>query len=141
MARKRNKSFIPIPVASLAMQNWHIAHRFPGSSYQRNRGCGIWISALQPREVSPVYRVRVQYQLKGLPKVRVLTPELEPNAPHLYRDGTLCLYWPMEWEWRTDQLIAETILPWAASWLFYYELWLDSGKWLGPSSHDIAPNK
>jgi len=32
-------------------------------------------------------------------------------------------------------LIATTILPWTALWLYYYELWLDTGKWLGPSSH------
>jgi hypothetical protein len=37
-------------------------------------------------------------------------------------------------------LIATTILPWTALWLYYYELWLDTGKWLGPSSHATDPN-
>lgn len=37
-------------------------------------------------------------------------------------------------------LIAKTILPWTALWLYYYELWLDTGKWLGPSSHTADPN-
>jgi hypothetical protein len=32
-------------------------------------------------------------------------------------------------------LIATTLIPWTALWLYYYELWLDTGKWLGPSSH------
>ncbi len=58
-----------------------------------------------------------------------------PN-PHLYADGSLCLYWPKEWRWSRKAIIAETILPWAANWLLYYELWLDTGEWLGPSSHD-----
>ena len=40
-----------------------------------------------------------------------------------------------------DQLIANTIIPWTGSWLFFYELWLDTGKWLGPSSHDFYPQR
>lgn len=76
-----------------------------------------------------------------MPIVRVLSPALAPDAPHVYRGGELCLYWPKEWRWYGDELIAETIVPWTASWLFYYELWLDTGKWLGPSSHPDAGSK
>jgi len=53
----------------------------------------------------------------------------------VYADETLCLFWPDEWIWRGHELVAETIIPWTALWLYYYELWLDTGEWLGPSSH------
>ena len=119
----------------------HIARRFPGFSPVRTPGTTEWRGTLQPRDTSPAYRVAVEVRqtVGGVPKVRVVWPELMPNAPHLYANGTLCLYWPQEWSWRYDTLIAETILPWAALWLFYYELWLDCGEWLGPSSHDAQP--
>lgn len=91
---------------------------------------------LQPRITSPVYSVEIRYKYREFPKVRVVSPDLTDNPPHCYGDGTLCLYWPKEWRWDPSHLIADTILPWAALWLFYYELWLDTGKWLGPSSHD-----
>ena len=28
-------------------------------------------------------------------------------------------------------LLAKTTVPWASRWLYYYELWLVTGKWLG----------
>jgi hypothetical protein len=136
MARKRNKFHRPTPAISLALQQMHIQHRFPGFSFAWVAGEGIWRGKLQPRDMSAVYELEIRYRLGNVPQVRVLSPALAPNAPHLYREGTLCLYWPREWVWRGNCLIAETILPWAALWLYYYELWLDTGKWLGPSSHD-----
>jgi hypothetical protein len=32
-------------------------------------------------------------------------------------------------------LIATTIVPWLALWLFYYEIWRITGKWLGKGAH------
>ena len=52
---------------------------------------------------SPAYEVRIVYRKRGAPKVRVLNPPLDPRAPHRYRNGTLCLYWPKEWRWTDDQ--------------------------------------
>lgn len=31
-------------------------------------------------------------------------------------------------------MIAETIVPWTALWLLYYELWLETDEWLGPEA-------
>ena len=118
------------------VQNLRIRQLFPAFSFVWRNAVGVWRGYLQPSETSPAYRVEVRYQQGGLPTVRVLQPTLIKGAPHLYREGHLCLYWPKEWHWRGDTLIAETILPWTAQWLLYYELWLDTGRWLGPSSHD-----
>jgi hypothetical protein len=136
MGRKRSNFHRSTAAHSLALQHLHIRHRFPGFSYQWASGEGIWRGELQPREMSAVYMLEIRYRLGKVPLVRVLSPPLARKPPHVYSDGTLCLYWPKEWGWRGTYLIAETILPWAALWLYYYELWLDTGKWLGPSSHD-----
>ena len=96
---------------------------------------------LQPCEVSPQYAVEIRYRLGRVPRVRVLKPALDPGAPHIYKGGTLCLYWPKEWKWNEGEWIADTIVPWTALWLYYYELWQDCGEWLGPSSHDPPGGK
>jgi hypothetical protein len=131
----------PVQPVTLALQDLHVRQRFPGFSYRRVGGEVIWRGSLQPRATSPAYRVGVSYRVGWIPEVRVLWPALATGAPHLYSDGTLCLYWPKEWVWRSHELIAETIIPWTALWLFFYELWLDTGEWLGPSSHQTQASK
>lgn len=120
---------------NLALQDLHIQRQFPGFIYRRERGGAVWRGTLQPRSFSQQYRIAVRYKLSCSPTVEVISPALLPKAPHLWRDRTLCLYYPRESPWKRDMLIATTILPWTALWLYYYELWSDTGKWLGPSSH------
>jgi hypothetical protein len=134
-SRKRGAA----PSVSLAVQAWHIKHRFPNFTYRWKWGEGQWQGTLQPREVSPVYRVQIRYRPRGVPRVSVVSPQLSPKAQHLYQGGFLCLYWSEEWAWHEEALIAETIIPWAALWLLNYELLLDAGEWLGPSSHQQSP--
>lgn len=123
-------------ILNLAIQDLHIRHRFPAFTCHLHRGCGVWRGTLQPRLISPAYHIEISYVLKQVPKVKVISPPLLKGTPHLYRNGTLCLYWPARWWWQSDELIADTLIPWTASWLYFYELWLDTGDWLGPSSHD-----
>lgn len=136
MVRKMPKLFAP--TATLALQTVWIAQRFPTFRYSRENGEAVWRGTLQPRGSSPAYKVAIHYRIGKSPTVKVVSPKLVKGAPHLYKEGVLCLYWPKEWRWSRDQFIATTILPWTASWLYFYELWLDTGKWLGPSSHDPA---
>jgi len=127
------------PPLNLALQDLHIKQRWPTFRRVSNAKDPTWRGVLQPTEVSGQYTVVVTYRLGSIPKVRVESPKLAPGTPHLYPDGSLCLYYPGEWSWHGRLIIAETIIPWAAHWLFYYELWLDTGKWHGPEApHDGA---
>lgn len=103
---------------------------------------GIWRGELQPREMSPVYTVRISYRpgVGMTPKVKVLTPEIAKNAPHTYPGGHLCLYWPKDMNWTERMFLADTIVPWTAEWLAFYELWEETGKWLGPESPHRNPD-
>lgn len=92
---------------------------------------------MQPQENSPLYVIKVGYRPPLAPRVKVLTPEILPNAPHRFKDGSLCLYWPQDrndWIWTPDKRIASTILPWTAEWLAVYEAWLSTGVWVGPEA-------
>lgn len=117
---------------------------FPGFTGRIGRNQSMtWTGWLQPTSDSPEYRVRVEYHPGRHPRVFVETPALDAGTPHLYRDGGnrfLCLYWPKEWDWYgSDRSIAGSIIPWAAVWLYYYEVWQCTGEWLGPSSHGPEP--
>lgn len=136
---KTRQTFNQIRPIDLGTQGYHIRYRFPSFSYRRRNGRGVWIGTLQPQQTSPTYQVEIEYRHRKPPAVKVIWPSIVAGAPHLYPDGSLCLYWPKERRWQSDQLLAETIIPWTALWLYYYELWLDTDKWLGPSSHDPFP--
>lgn len=85
-----------------------------------------------------------------VPRVYVMDPPLEDRdetyegmVPHLYERASgkpfLCLYDPEEEGWEdNERSIADTIIPWASSWLATYELWRVTGKWLAPGRHQEA---
>ena len=92
--------------------------------------CGGWI---QPDEHSPSYKIKLRYRHGRLASVFVIDPVVVMTAKtHVYKGESLCLYYPKDQPWSDNDLIAETIIPWAAEWLLYYELYLISGKWEGP---------
>jgi len=90
---------------------------------------------IQPIDESDEYAVQIRYQQNGTPKVFIKKPEIEPSTEyHMYPDGALCLYDHREQPWSNKLRIHETIIPWIAEWLVYYELWLLTGVWYGRSA-------
>lgn len=115
----------------------------------------IWEGELRP--VSQTYKVRITDHRGAddgqiafawrLPSVRVLSPAPSPReaapdepVPHLYgrhddpAGADLCLFYPDGHDWTDDMLLAESIVPWTAEWLFYYEMWQLDGIWAGPEA-------
>ena len=92
---------------------------------------------------------------REMPLVQVLDPHLRPNPdardeaplPHVYLhpsdppSSPLCLFDPRKNEWHAGMLIAKTIVPWAARWLWYYELWDATGEWHGGGEHAPPEDK
>lgn len=129
------KFHVPKSKISLAMQDMFMRQRFPQFHFIWKNGVGVWKGFLQPREISPAYSILIEYNIGRIPEVWVISPEIRPDAPHIYRkNNSLCLWWPKEWRWSYSQDISRTIVPWVALWLYYYELWVDTGEWLGPAA-------
>jgi hypothetical protein len=129
---------IPInkPLA-LALQQVCIRERFPQFSYSHSKG--LWMGKLQPTAKSPKYLVKITYALYSIPRVFILTPKLHPDAPHIYREsGALCIYYPEDGSWNSRKLLGNTVFPWTAEWLYFYELWLATGQWFGPEAPHTA---
>lgn len=114
---------------------------FPSFKYRREKQIPTWRGTLQPTESSPIYRVKVVYRYPRSPQVWVGSPTLQPDAPHRYKDGSLCLYYPHDGSWTPFRRISHTFVPWTALWLAFYEIWLHTSKWYGPEvSHEFPRN-
>jgi hypothetical protein len=109
---------------------------FPQFKWKVTRAGGVdWSGTLQPSLESPCYSLRLLHEPNRVPRVWIVAPKIRFDAPHRYaEDRSLCLFWPKEWRWTPLESLADTIIPWAAFWLYYYELWCTTSEWLGPSS-------
>ena len=143
---------IPIETQIAAMEQ-----RWPDFALvQRIGRRAVWEGTLDP--VCKRYRVRIGYEvplaienfsiLNVQPRVQVLSPRLERHPeyeegpiPHVYVNRAeqslpyLCLFDPFNGEWTPSDLLAETTVPWAARYLYFYEGWLLTGKWSGGGRH------
>ena len=132
--------YFHIKPIGLEQQILSMRKHFPNFSVMKQKGSVIWTGHLQPTPTSETYKVMIAYDLKEWPKVWVLSPELvrrvdAEKIPHTYPVNRLCLYLPKAREWTKDMLISKTVIPWAALWLYYYELWHATGEWLGGGVH------
>lgn len=120
-----------------------MARAFPHFSFRWTHSGGlVWSGSLQPTQESLSYPIRIIHNPGLPPKVVVPEYEFDRECRHLYGDGSFCLYWPRQWWWTPGESLARTLIPWAAFWLYFYELWETTGRWLGPSSpHGIRPEE
>ena len=125
------------------LQRAAVKAAFPQFRWRITRAGGVeWRGTLQPTPESPAYEVRIIHEPDQRPMVYIDRPAISSDASHRYSDGSLCLYWPEEWSWTARESLAATVIPWTAYWLYYYELWLKTGEWLGPSSpHGLGTRK
>jgi hypothetical protein len=121
---------------------------------------GVWEGRLRP--ISQTYLIRLRYITRQYldfgvianpyVAVSVRDPPLgvDPRGtgeriPHIYWNEAapgfphLCLYDPAQDEWLPDRPIADTIIPWAISWLAFFECWVLTGEWKGGGRHPVPP--
>ncbi len=106
----------------------------------------FWFGKIKPTALSKEYTVILKYQPGKSPRVWVVGDELEklddPNFPHKYNIDVenkmvrICLY--RYSEFNSSKLLSNTIIPWTIEWLYFYELWLATGEWLGGGEHPDA---
>ena len=84
--------------------------------------------------------MKIVYRPEREPQVFVLSPQIEAHQDiHLYSNGSLCLYYPVESPWKHTDNLHEKIIPWTSEWLLFYEIYLLEGKWLGKSVAHVQP--
>jgi hypothetical protein len=121
---------------SLAQQRIGVSSNFPNFRYTGNHKVARWYGSLKAGDLYESYRVKIEYRLQKRPVITVLSPKIQrrddqPKIPHTYPGDHPCVYFPTTGEWNAEKLIAVTIIPWLAIWLYFYEVWLVTGEWLG----------
>lgn len=95
--------------------------------------------SITPIEGCDTYKIRLEYKEGMTPRVYIVDPHIEPDPEyHIYKEGNLCLFDPRESPWSSMMRIHETIIPWTAEWLVFYEIWKLTGKWEGPEAEHGA---
>lgn len=93
----------------------------------------ICIGIHQPTEYSANYKYEVTYKYGKHPTVNVISPNIEYNNDiHMYKNNSLCLYYPKDYSFTHDSHLYNTIIPWTHEWFVYYELYLITGIWQHP---------
>lgn len=128
---------------NLANQIGAMRSRYPQFHAQQKGEKVIFTGTLRVREDLPEYKVRIEYRGAAAPIVTIISPRLVENAPHMYNNPRcLCLYHQDNYKWTGEKLVANDIVPWTAAWIYLYEYWLRTGKWVGPEvPHGKKVNK
>jgi hypothetical protein len=138
----KNKYF-KIHVLTLAQQVYFMRIAYPAFSCASVRKSATWMGTLQPTALSCSYRLQMRYRPTVAPEIKVLSPELKKypaheKLPHFYHSsGLLCLH--DSDDWKPALPIAQTIMQWISGWLYFYEVWLFTGSWVGGGTHPDAP--
>jgi hypothetical protein len=128
---------------TIAQQASSLKFKFPEWNVDFNAISLTAIGKIKPTSRSEAYTVEIKYfniKKRPLVQVKILDPiliqnEKEEQIPHMYSQESLCLFMPKYNEFKKTDLICDTIIPWATLWLYYYETWHTTGKWLGGGVH------
>lgn len=132
---------LPISIQADALR------RYPTGEIADKKGdLLVWRWKVKPSPLSMTYTIKLVYRLGSSPKVYVVSPKPlalatgKTSLPHVYdtAEQQICLYYndeDKEKEWSPDKFIANTIVPWIAEWLYFYEIWLYTGEWTGGGIH------
>jgi hypothetical protein len=91
----------------------------------------------KPTDDTDKYRVKIICESDKSPQIIILEPRIEVTEKegfniHIYPNGSLCLFYPKEFEWTNNTTVAENLIPWINEWILYYEIYkLNGGKWEG----------
>lgn len=130
---------------SLIQQKVALCATYKGGvcSIEKKKNQLLWSGKIRPTVLSKEYTVILTYHPGASPKVWVVGDDLEKlddiNFPHKFdvdvekKMVRICLY--RHSEFNSSKLLANTVIPWTIEWLYYYELWLTTGEWLGGGEH------
>jgi len=126
--------------ANIGLQKAALLRQYPNGTVPTTHPELVWAGSLTPTEFSRTYDVVIAHRIGGpRPLVYVAEPRLKLvnglRLPHVFSLNTLCLSYGNR-EWNNSMLIANTLVPWTAEWLAYYEVWLATdGDWMGGGIH------
>lgn len=134
-----NKKFFKRKNISLANQSRLISQKYPEVKCEIKRNQLILEGKIKPTSLSREYNIKIICKETLRPQVILYGDKIEgidrEDFPHHFKidkdkqEVYLCLHLPYEFDY--SYFICDTIIPWAQEWLYFYEIWLSTGKWCG----------
>ena len=132
-------------VITLPRQQSDLLYTFKGAECVIKKDVLLWKGKIKPTPLSKEYDVFIKYQINRLPRIQVFVTSDElkeldnPDFPHKYKiikdKNTVKICLDRYQVFNKYNYISTTIIPWTIEWLYYYEIWLATGKWLGGGEH------
>ncbi|MBS7327126.1 MAG: hypothetical protein KIG68_00015 [Oxalobacter sp.] len=129
-----------IPNIPLAKQAHYLRLIYPESKCFTRFNKLTWFGKIKPSPISRIYKIKISCDGFKRPKVILYGDNLrgieKADFPHKFNvnleksEVELCLHMFHEFSHK-KHLIADTIVLWTQEWLFFYEIWLETGEWLG----------
>lgn len=111
---------------------------FPNLKSKVQKNKLVILGKIQPTDYSTDYLIKIEYKIGSKPEISVLDPPLiGDNIPHVYKGNHPCVYFPPGEEWNSRKYLSKTVIPFLASWLYFYEVWRITGTWEGGGVHII----
>ena len=104
-----------------------MSERFPQFVLKASKAELFWEGILTTN-LKQAYLVNIGYPHNypyERPIFRIIQPRIRNRTPHLYQNGSLCVY-PERWDHK--RCTAPAGVPLVAAWLAMYEIWLKTGK-------------
>jgi len=111
------------------LQLIEIQRLFPNSRLKRSRGWTFTIPVVT--SLGSVYLMDIVVSPHFVVRVYVRNHDFPEDTPHLYPDGSLCLYHSSQYEWNLSEPLSHRIIPWACLWLHCYDIWTTTSVWFG----------
>ncbi len=143
------KKYPIISMYPLVAQQIKLQRQYPEAISKIKKSTLYWDGWLCPTPLSRQYHVRVEYKRGKRPDVVLMGKNLiginREDFPHRFvsyrgKQGNndkyavrICLH--LRGEFTGAMFLADTIVPWAVEWLYFYEIWLATGKWCGGGVH------
>lgn len=128
-------------IVELLQQYSAIKKKYSIVNYKLKRNRIEIVLFLKPTDLSIEYKIRIVARCNSkivdvfVDDPRIIKYVNGKKTPHLYSNGSLCLYYPNYNEWDYMDLWSDTLIPWTSLWLFYYEIWKETGEWVGGGIH------
>lgn len=127
----------PVRRRTVAQQAVNLRHCHPWLTVRLERDRLVAEGRMRPVVGMREYAMRLSYRTRYFPRVEILAPtplRRRPDEPVPHTNGAdhvPCLFTPDGTDWRASTWLSDTIVPWTAEWLLFYEGWRATGLWLG----------
>ena len=114
-------------------------HKYPESKVSVKKGKLVWEGSIRPTPLSREYDIKLICERRDYLKGSDIKGIERDDFPHYYKKDKhgvwLCLNYPVEFNY--SMKLTDTIIPWTVEWLYFYEIWIYTGKWYG-GGHSVV---